>query len=126
MMTFLATSNKEDLRIHEVSDEALEAAGGNEVAARYTLANCTAYQSAQADRSDSSNTKKLDATASQNGGAGFFFAISPYRTCLPFRSSTDQSTILLSPPRHPSERRFGAKAVVGGINVAAARDQCQH
>jgi len=41
MMTFLATSNKEDLLIHEVSDEALEAAGGNEVAARYTLANCT-------------------------------------------------------------------------------------
>jgi hypothetical protein len=41
MMTFLATSNKEDLLIHEVSDEALEAAGGNEVAARYILANCT-------------------------------------------------------------------------------------
>jgi hypothetical protein len=41
MMTFLATSNEEDLLIHEVSDEALEAAGGNEVAARYTLAACT-------------------------------------------------------------------------------------
>jgi hypothetical protein len=38
---FLATSNEEDLLIHEVSDEALEAAGGNEVAARYTLAACT-------------------------------------------------------------------------------------
>jgi hypothetical protein len=41
MMTFLTTSNEEDFLIHEVSDEALEAAGGNEVAARYTLANCT-------------------------------------------------------------------------------------
>jgi hypothetical protein len=41
MSTFLATSNEEDLLIHEVSDEALEAASGNEVAARYTLANCT-------------------------------------------------------------------------------------
>ena len=41
MSTFLATSNVEDLLTHEVSDEALEAASGNEVAARYTLANCT-------------------------------------------------------------------------------------
>jgi hypothetical protein len=41
MSTFLATSNEGDLLIHEVSDEALEAASGNEVTARYTLANCT-------------------------------------------------------------------------------------
>ena len=41
MMTFLTTSNEDDLVIGEVSDEALEAACGNEVAARYTLANCT-------------------------------------------------------------------------------------
>jgi hypothetical protein len=40
-MTFLATSNKEDLLTQEVSDEALERAGGNEVAGNYTLANCT-------------------------------------------------------------------------------------
>jgi hypothetical protein len=30
MMTFIAASNEEDLLTHEVSDEALEAAGGNE------------------------------------------------------------------------------------------------
>jgi hypothetical protein len=41
MMTFLTTSNEEDFLIHEISDEGLEAAGGNEVATRYTLANCT-------------------------------------------------------------------------------------
>jgi hypothetical protein len=41
MMTFLTTLNEEDFLIHEVADEALEAAGGNEVSARYTLANCT-------------------------------------------------------------------------------------
>ena len=41
MMTFLTTSKEEDLVIREASDEALEAAGENEVAARYTLANCT-------------------------------------------------------------------------------------
>ena len=29
MMTFLASSNEEDLLTHEVSDEALEAAGGD-------------------------------------------------------------------------------------------------
>jgi hypothetical protein len=41
MMTFIATSNKEeDLLTHEVSDEALEAAGGNE-ARNYSLATCT-------------------------------------------------------------------------------------
>jgi hypothetical protein len=42
MITFLAISNEEDLLTHEVSDEALEAAGGNnEVAGNYTLAACT-------------------------------------------------------------------------------------
>ena len=41
MMTFLATSNEEDLLIREVSDEALEAAGANEVVGNYTLAACT-------------------------------------------------------------------------------------
>jgi len=38
-MAFLATSNEEDLLTHEVSDEALERAGENEVAGNYTLAN---------------------------------------------------------------------------------------
>ena len=34
-------SNEEDLLTHEVSDEALEAAGAYEVAANFTLAACT-------------------------------------------------------------------------------------
>ena len=37
---FIATSNEEDLLTHEVSDEALEAAGGNE-ATNFTMAACT-------------------------------------------------------------------------------------
>jgi hypothetical protein len=41
MMTFPATSREEDLLIREVSDEALEAAGGNDVAGNFTLADCT-------------------------------------------------------------------------------------
>jgi hypothetical protein len=41
MMTFVATSREEDLLIREVSDEALEAAGGNDVAGSYILADCT-------------------------------------------------------------------------------------
>jgi hypothetical protein len=41
MMTFLDSSNEEILLTHEVSDEALEAAGGNEVVGNYTLAACT-------------------------------------------------------------------------------------
>ena len=41
MMTFLATSKEEDLLAQEVSDEALEAAGANEVIGNYTLAACT-------------------------------------------------------------------------------------
>jgi hypothetical protein len=40
MMTFPATSREEDLLI-QVSDEALEAAGGNDVAGNFTLADCT-------------------------------------------------------------------------------------
>jgi hypothetical protein len=40
MMTFIDTSNEEDLLTHEVSDEALEAAGGNE-ATNFTMAACT-------------------------------------------------------------------------------------
>jgi hypothetical protein len=40
MMTFLATSNEEDLLTYEVSDEALEAAGGN-AARNFTMAACT-------------------------------------------------------------------------------------
>jgi hypothetical protein len=40
-MAFLATSNEEDLLTHEVSDDALERAGWNEVAGNYTLAACT-------------------------------------------------------------------------------------
>jgi len=42
MTKFLSTSNKEkDLLTYEVSDDALEAAGGNEIAGSYTLAACT-------------------------------------------------------------------------------------
>jgi hypothetical protein len=41
MITFVTTSNVEDLLIHEVSDEALEAARGQDIGASYTLANCT-------------------------------------------------------------------------------------
>ena len=41
MMPLLASSNEEDLLAHEISDEALEAAGGNEVVQNYTLAACT-------------------------------------------------------------------------------------
>ena len=42
MMTFLSTSNEEDLLTREVSDEALEAAGANnKVAGNFSLAGCT-------------------------------------------------------------------------------------
>jgi hypothetical protein len=41
MRSFLSTSKEEDLLAQEVSDEALEAAGGNEVVGNYTLAACT-------------------------------------------------------------------------------------
>ena len=42
MTKFLSTSNKEkDLLAYEVSDAALETAGGNEIAGTYTLASCT-------------------------------------------------------------------------------------
>ena len=40
MMTFIVASNEEDLLTHEVSDEALEAAGGNEET-NFTMAACT-------------------------------------------------------------------------------------
>ena len=50
MMTFIATSNDEDLLTHEVSDEALEAAGGNE-ARNFTLAACSKIGGAQAKQS---------------------------------------------------------------------------
>src|SRR5262245_12382117 len=54
MMAFPATSREEDLLIREVSDEALEAAGGNDVAGNYTLADC-----AQPDRLNNEATDKL-------------------------------------------------------------------
>jgi hypothetical protein len=41
MMNFLAASNEEDLLIQEVSDEALESAGSDQIVANYTLAACT-------------------------------------------------------------------------------------
>ena len=40
MMTFIVASNEEDLLTHEVSDEALEAAGRNEET-NFTMAACT-------------------------------------------------------------------------------------
>jgi hypothetical protein len=41
MMKFLSTSNEESLLTYEVSDEALETAGGKEIAANFTLGSCT-------------------------------------------------------------------------------------
>jgi hypothetical protein len=41
MMNFLAASNEEDLLTQEVSDEALESAGSEQIVANYTLAACT-------------------------------------------------------------------------------------
>ena len=41
-MTFIDTSNEEDLLTHEVSDETLEAAGGNE-ATNFSMSTCTYY-----------------------------------------------------------------------------------
>jgi len=40
MILFIDTPNEEDFLTHEVSDEALEAAGGNE-ATNFTMAACT-------------------------------------------------------------------------------------
>jgi hypothetical protein len=59
MMTFPATSLEKDLLIHEVSDEALEAAGGHDAAGNYTLAYCTRPQFAQPDRCGHEATGKL-------------------------------------------------------------------
>ena len=42
MITFVATSNEEDLLTHEVLDETLEAAGGNE-ARNFSMSTCTYY-----------------------------------------------------------------------------------
>jgi hypothetical protein len=41
MMKFPSTLDEENLLTHEVSDEALETAGGNEIVGNYTLAACT-------------------------------------------------------------------------------------
>jgi hypothetical protein len=41
MMKFPSTLDEENLLTYEVSDEALETAGGNEIAGNYTLAACT-------------------------------------------------------------------------------------
>ena len=41
MMKFLSTLDEENLLTYEVSDDALETAGGNEIAGNYTLAACT-------------------------------------------------------------------------------------
>ena len=41
MMKFHNTSDEENLLTYEVSDEALETAGGNEIAGNYTLVACT-------------------------------------------------------------------------------------
>ena len=41
MLNVLANSNEEDLLTYELSDEALETAGGHEMVGNYTLANCT-------------------------------------------------------------------------------------
>jgi hypothetical protein len=41
MMKSLSTLDEENLLTYEVTDEALETAGGNEIAGNYTLAACT-------------------------------------------------------------------------------------
>jgi hypothetical protein len=41
VMKFLSTPDEENLLTYEVSDEALETAGGDEIAGNYTLAACT-------------------------------------------------------------------------------------
>jgi hypothetical protein len=41
MTKFLSTLDEENLLSYEVPDEALETAGGNEIAGNYTLAACT-------------------------------------------------------------------------------------
>jgi hypothetical protein len=41
MTKILSTLDEEDLLTYEVSDDALETAGGNEIAGNYTLAACT-------------------------------------------------------------------------------------
>jgi hypothetical protein len=41
MMKFLSTLDEENPLTYEVSDEALETAGRNEIAGNYTLAACT-------------------------------------------------------------------------------------
>ena len=41
MMKFLRTLDEENLLTYEVSDEALETAGGKEIAANFTLGSCT-------------------------------------------------------------------------------------
>jgi hypothetical protein len=40
-MKFPSTLDEENLLTYQVSDEALETAGGNEIAGSYTLASCT-------------------------------------------------------------------------------------
>ena len=41
MMKFPSTFNDESLLIYKLSDEALETAGGKEIAANFTLGSCT-------------------------------------------------------------------------------------
>jgi hypothetical protein len=41
MMKFPSTLDEENPHTYEVSDEALETAGGKEIAGNYTLASCT-------------------------------------------------------------------------------------
>ncbi len=41
MAKFLSTLDEEDLLTYDVSDDALETGGGNEIVGNYTLAACT-------------------------------------------------------------------------------------
>jgi hypothetical protein len=41
MMKFPSTLDEENLLIYEVSDEAMETAGGKEIAGNFTLGSCT-------------------------------------------------------------------------------------
>jgi hypothetical protein len=49
MMKFLSTLHEEDLLTFEVSDEALETEGENDIAGNYTLSACTGLSVPQAD-----------------------------------------------------------------------------
>jgi hypothetical protein len=57
MMKFPSTFDDESLLTYEVSDEALETAGGKEIAANFTLGPARAWLNAPLDQFGLSNSK---------------------------------------------------------------------